>query len=424
MSHRPMPAYRAARRLWYVEIEGRQIPLGHHPEGAEEPRKSGTRGGARGHWQPPPEVVRAFHRLMAEMGRDDPSPAEGVPGEAPQPLAAEVLDEFLTWLKAQPHKAERTVDWYGDYLQSFLDSLPDQSVAAGKLTPRHVQRWLDAHPGWATGRRGAIVAVQRAFNWSAKEGLLRAAGLPSPLIGMEKPPQGKREQVISEEEFAAILANVRPDFRDLLVTAWETGARPQELFTVEAGHFEEASSRWVFPVRLSKGRKSRRVVYLSEKALAVTRRLCGERKSGPLFLNSDGSPWCQSSVKCRFQRLRGRMGEARAKALGLLPPKIKRLTDAEKAVPGKVEDHRARRRERAGAVKRLAKEHGVMYPLYAFRHSFCTEMLVKGEDAVTVSVLMGHKDTTMISRHYSHLTNMPEHLKRAVNRRAAGDASD
>jgi hypothetical protein len=42
--------------------------------------------------------------------------------------------------------------------------------------------------------------------------------------------------------------------------------------------------------------------------------------------------------------------------------------------------------------------------------------LVRGEDAVTVSVLMSHKDTTRISRHYSHLTQRPNHLRDAANR--------
>jgi integrase len=35
---------------------------------------------------------------------------------------------------------------------------------------------------------------------------------------------------------------------------------------------------------------------------------------------------------------------------------------------------------------------------------------------VTVSVLMGHRDTTMISRVYSHLTQRQEHLRQAANR--------
>lgn len=295
MAHRPMPAYRASRGLWYVELNKRQIPLGTHPEGLPEPRKVKSRSGARGGWDPPEAFWREYHRVMADHSRDDLLPP---PGEAPRPAVAEVLDEYVAWLKGQPHKAARTVKWYGGYLQSFLDSLPDQSITADRLTPRHVQRWLGLHPDWKTGRRGAGVAVQRAFNWSAREGLLHAAGMSSPPAGMEKPPQGKREQVISERKFEEILKNVRDEnFEDLLVTAWETGARPRELFTVEASYVDEANSRRVFPMRLSKGKKVQRVVYLSGRALEITRRLAARNRTGPIFRNGDVEPWCQSSVK-------------------------------------------------------------------------------------------------------------------------------
>jgi hypothetical protein len=37
-----------------------------------------------------------------------------------------------------------------------------------------------------------------------------------------------------------------------------------------------------------------------------------------------------------------------------------------------------------------------------------------GLDAVTVSILMGHRDTVIISRHYAHLTERRDHLKNAA----------
>ena len=111
------------------------------------------------------------------------------------------------------------------------------------------------------------------------------------------------------------------------------------------------------------------------------------------------------------------------KELGLMPPKIKRLTNIEKADPERVRRHQHARKEQRQFIHRLALQHGTMYPLYAFRHSYCTELLVLGEDAVTVAVLMRHKDTTMISRHYAHLTQHQEHLKRAVNRRRESEGA-
>ena len=43
--------------------------------------------------------------------------------------------------------------------------------------------------------------------------------------------------------------------------------------------------------------------HLTDRVLEITRRLMLAHPEGPMFRNSDGNPWCVSSVKCRFQRL-------------------------------------------------------------------------------------------------------------------------
>jgi integrase len=216
-----------------------------------------------------------------------------------------------------------------------------------------------------------MTAVQRAFNWAAKAGLLKPVGGASPLAHLEKPQQGRREQIVTPEEYLRITARVRDrEFTDLLTLSWETGVRPHELFTVEARYVDLPNARWVFPVRGSKGKKYQRVVYLTDAALEVTKRLMLKNPTGPMLRNTDGVPWCASSVSCRFQRLR--------------------------------------------------KKLGTKYSLYAVRHTFCTFALAAGKlDAVTVAVLMGHRDTTMISRHYAHLAQRADYLRDAA-RRARG----
>ncbi|MBV8267017.1 MAG: hypothetical protein JO252_11870 [Planctomycetaceae bacterium] len=79
-----------------------------------------------------------------------------------------IFDGFLEW--CQNHKARRTYDWYRGYLESFARTLLP-GTAAAKLKPYHVQQWLDANSGWKTGRRGAVIAVQHAFNWTARMGV-------------------------------------------------------------------------------------------------------------------------------------------------------------------------------------------------------------------------------------------------------------
>ena len=59
--HKPLPADCASRKLWYVEIDKKQIPLGKHPEGLPEPKKTKTKGGERGEWNPPEEILRLYY---------------------------------------------------------------------------------------------------------------------------------------------------------------------------------------------------------------------------------------------------------------------------------------------------------------------------------------------------------------------------
>ena len=71
----------------------------------------------------------------------------------------------------------------------------------------------------------------------------------------------------------------------------------------------------------------------------------------------------------------------------------------------------------------MAKSWVPRYSLYTFRHSWCTHALERGVDAVTVAVLMGHRDTTMISRFYSHLMQRRDHLREAVRKAVAGEGA-
>jgi integrase len=56
---------------------------------------------------------------------------------------------------------------------------------------------------------------------------------------MRKPAGGRRELVVSPEEFRTIMEKSRNrEFRNLLIVTWETGCRPQESLRVEARHVD------------------------------------------------------------------------------------------------------------------------------------------------------------------------------------------
>ena len=72
-------------------------------------------------------------------------------------------------------------------------------------------------------------------------------------------------------------------------------------------------------------------------------------------------------------------------------------------------------------IHRLAASLVPRYSLYAFRHSFATHALERGVDSVTVAVLMGHSDPSMLAKVYQHLTQNPAFLLEQAKRATARD---
>ena len=80
------PFFRPRRKTWYMEIKGKEIPLGKDKEAA----------------------FKEFHRIMAGE--------EPVTSKTP---AICLIDQFLTWTKE--NRAKETFNWYLRHLQSFVD---------------------------------------------------------------------------------------------------------------------------------------------------------------------------------------------------------------------------------------------------------------------------------------------------------------
>jgi hypothetical protein len=77
---------------------------------------------------------------------------------------------------------------------------------------------------------------------------------------------------------------------------------------VEARHVDRANQRWVFPIAESKTDLPR-VVYLTDRALEITKRRMLRYPRGPIFRNSAGDPWTTDAVNCAFVRIQVRMGQ-------------------------------------------------------------------------------------------------------------------
>ncbi|MFO0798288.1 MAG: tyrosine-type recombinase/integrase [Gemmataceae bacterium] len=338
------PFFKKSHHDWYVELDRKQIRLGTTEE----------------------EAFARYHELMAARKKAE---RFVTPGE-PCPVAlGELLDRFLT--SGFRGKSDETRRWYRDKLTPFVEHL-GRPFTSSELRPLHVEQWAAAHPDWSAGTvRNLWRAAQRLYRWGHRLGLVPELAI----LHQEKPKAGRREVVISPEQYAELLAHVRnEEFRTLVVVAWETGARPQELVAARVRHLDASNKRLVFPPHESKDRDHPRVIYLTDTAFELLR---PNGASGPethLLRNSEGRPWTADASLCAFVALHKRM-------------------------------------TRAGVVTRK-------YCLYHFRHSWLDRMHKNGVDVLTCAILMGHRDPSMIAKTYQHLSQSPAYLRAALNKAA------
>lgn len=344
MAHFPKPFFRKPRQRWYVQLGGCQINLGPDRD----------------------EAFRRYHELMASESKATATcAAASVRASAPSvQLVVVVIDAFLD--NVQLERSPDTYRWYKDRLQRFVEAVPGD-LSLTQLKPLHVRQWIDAMTDVSSGtRRNYCRAVQRAMKWAEEQGYIDR----SPLANLRKPRGGKREQVVSSQEFTHLLAATKDEeFKNLLTMTWETGCRPQELLRVEARHVDVINSRWVFPASEAKGGRLPRIVYLTPLALEVTKTLVERYPVGPLFRNTDGVPWTPDACNCRFATLRKKLGKR--------------------------------------------------YCLYALRHTWMNRLLLGGVDSLTVAVLAGHSDPSTLAKTYQHLSQNPSFLQEQA-RRVAG----
>jgi len=262
-SKHPEPFWRKQTLCYYVQIGKKQYRLSANKD----------------------EAWRLYHKLMSE------SQVEVAPTSSSALLVVEVIDLFLEW--ASVNRERLTYEAYKRRLQNLVDAIPP-TLAYADLKPFHITRVMDAK-GWnANTKNDFASAVQRAFNWAVKQGLIDR----NPVVHVEKPAREIRELAITPAEYAEVMGVItEANFRTLLELAWETGARVQELRKIEARFHDPENHRIVFPPKEAKGKKHHRVIYLgSDKAKEIVARLSKAHPVGAILRNSDGKPWTKDSI--------------------------------------------------------------------------------------------------------------------------------
>lgn len=381
MARRPTPWFRKDRNAWFVTIDGVRHNLG--------PTKK--------------EAFDQFYAMMAQP-RAPRVQAEAIP-------FATLADRFLEWV--QRKRSPDTYEWYRYRLERFVQKYPD--LKAPDVRPHHVEAWVDDYDFTVTSRRNYMRTVKRCLNWSLKQGFIDV----NPVATLEIPSADHKEVAFTPDQVETLLRYIRnPSLRDLVITTIETGCRPQESLRVEARHVDHDHQRWVIPKRESKTKRITRVVYLNDRAMEITRRLAEQYPTGALFRNSNGKAWSTEAVNCAFQLIRQRMGKDEMKKRGLeitpeqIAEKVATLCKTRKSRGKLIAKTAAELRCEAKRklTNRLALDLVPPYSLYALRHSWATQALLRGVDPLTVAILMGHEDPSMLSKVYQHLALNPKHM--------------
>ena len=266
-----------------------------------------------------------------------------------------LIDRFLAWCeKNRPD----SYGWYFQFLNPFCEIV--RTLRVDQVEAHHVEEFIDKDTWGPSGKRAAITAIKRAFNWGVKQGLIQR----SPVKSVEKPQAGIRETIIDRKTHELIVSKVSKPFGELLELAWETGARPYELYLLETRHLEVENRRAVFPRAESKGKKKQRVVYYSSTAMEIIKR--NMRDEGAVMRNVDGNPWTIHSINSTFARLQRKIG--------------------------------------------------TRYCLYNWRHSFAHRKLSEGVDSMIVATWLGHSSTQMLERVYAHIHKNQEFLLAQLDR--------
>lgn len=301
-----------------------------------------------------PDQEKAFKKYHELMTAPKPAPLP------PSDAVAAVCDRFVDWV--EKHRSADTYRWYRDRLQAFLDAIP-KGLTVAQLKPFHVQEWIDQMPHKSGTKRNYVRAVKRALAWAEEQGYIPR----SPIAHLRKPAGGRRDNVITPKEHEEILSLTRDEhFKNLCHFCFLTGARCAEALAAEARHLDLQNHRIVFPVDEEKMERVPRIIYLCEEAEGIVRRLAEQYPEGKLFRNTQGRPWVPDATNCRFRTLARKIGRKVC------------LTD--------------------------------------YRHSLATRLLAQKVDSLTVAILLGHADPTMLAKVYAHINHEHSYLLEAVRK--------
>lgn len=233
------------------------------------------------------------------------------------------------------------------------------------LKPYDVHQWVD-RPTWGSRTRSdTIGALVTLFRWGVRQGLSSR----NPIEWIERPSAKRTRPVMDGQQARMILENIqRIEVYRIVLFLLATGCRPSEACRIEAKDINWKESVVILSEHKTSKKTGRpRVIALSWIARLILRVQVAEWPEGPCFRNAWKQPWT--------------------------PPAL--LEQVHKA------------------ARKAGIDQGAYS--YAFRHVFATDLLRDTGDLVGVSALLGHADTAITSRIYSHVHEDYGHLRKLLD---------
>jgi integrase len=317
------------------------------------------------------QAQEAARKWFAHLARHDRGEVRSGPY-----TVRECLDEYLTWF--QGHR-KSGIDTRSRIETHVAPKLGD--VQCNRLTTAEIQKWLrdlansparlrskkdakkpnvrepakgdtEASRRRRSSANRTLTVLKAALNRAWREGKISSDDAWRRVEAFEK-ADGARMRYLTLAEAKRLLNASDPDFRRLAQAALATGARYGELVTLRAADFNPDSG--TIHVRTSKSGKGRHIV-LNDEGVALFKALtAGKPGDALLLVKDDGSPWKKSH-------------QAR--------PMIEACNRAK--------------------IKPTASFH-------VSRHTWASLAVMAGAPLMVVARNLGHADTRMVERHYSHL---------------------
>jgi integrase/recombinase XerD len=280
------------------------------------------------------------------------------------PMQSDLLDHFITYLRAERNLAAKTVDAYANDVRTWLEALARQGVKAEAATREDVLEhlsYLASKRKLSPRSRARHLAALRGFHRFLEDEKLAPA---DPTADLDTPRHARRLPVfLSVEEVDALLAAPDPGTvsgvrdRAMIEVLYATGLRVSELVSLGLNDVNLVDG---YVLAFGKGSKERLVPLGKHAITHVQAWLAGPRAA----------------------MLKGR----EARALFVTP--------------------RGRGFSRMGfwkLLRRHAAIAGIDKPLspHKLRHSFATHLVERGADLRAVQAMLGHADlaTTQIYTH-------------------------